>query len=478
MLLPKVQLPVSIMPPTLSLRVRLLIDRFSSRASGTRHGYTIPLLGLDACGKTTLLQRMNMDQLVRTIGVPTMGIFLEAATIGLPGMVNELIKIRSWDVGGCGKRLPPAFLAHYTQTAGSDALIWLVDSSDRERLTESVEELSHVVQLVSYPTMNAKDIPVLILATKQDLPHAMTPGEVQSAFASVTSGLNVFVLGTTLTQSLTEGALPEAFRWLMESVDNARTGKPPPPSPPDDLSSPTALEIELDSWLERAEKDSSATRFLRQFENASLHGWDHYTRIRAIYTMLTLSGRQKGRDMILQGIEKYTAISEQPFNVTMTYFWIQVVHFCICGMPPATAQIVSSSYESVSYLESMLDTETLFDSESITSAPASDWSLLEDDTEGSLGIDSEDDGNSIDSESEEADAVDHSDDSGEPSDAGFVRFLLLNPFIADEDLWIEYYSRDLMMGSKARAKMVLPDRRRLPNLVGREVISSSLKKRT
>ncbi|KAJ7694855.1 ADP-ribosylation factor family-domain-containing protein [Mycena rosella] len=466
------------MTPNLSLR--RFVDRFYSRPSSSKNGYTIPLLGLAACGKTTFLTRMTIREPVKTS--PTLGIYLETANVRLAAITDKPLNIRSWDVGGSGKRLPPAFLAHYTQTAGSDALIWMVDSSDRERLAESVEELGCVVDLVSYPTMNSREIPVLILATKQDFSNAMTPGEIQKAFESVTSGLNVFVVGNTLEQSLTEGTLPEAFRWLLRSVENVRAGKPPPPSPTDDPRSPLALEIKLDSWLERAETDSSTTQLLLRFENINLPAWDHYTRIRVMYSMLTVPGRNTGRAMIMQGFATYTTLSEQPFHVTMTYFWIQVVHFCICGMPPAAAAApqLGSNAGSLSYLEAMLDNEMLFDAESIASKPASDWSLLDDDMDGSSDEDGDSlgaqDENSVDTEEDSESEADDSDKTG-PPDAGFVRFLLLSPFVADEELWTEYYSRDVMMSPKARARMVLPDRRRLPNLVGREVISSSLKGR-
>jgi hypothetical protein len=71
--------------------------------------------------------------------------------------------------------------------------------------------------------------------------------------------------------------------------------------------------------------------------------------------LLTIHGRQKGRitacdsigrsaersagkNLIFDGLEKYIAQSEQTrgrtFHVTLTYFWIQMVHFGISSMPP------------------------------------------------------------------------------------------------------------------------------------------------
>ncbi|KAJ7080581.1 ADP-ribosylation factor [Mycena belliarum] len=405
----------------LNISLRRLVERFYSPTRptpGSRNGCTIPLLGLDGCGKSKLLRHLKPEGPVQTI--PTMGIYLETAIVEMPSITERPLNIRSWNVGGCGTRLPPAFIAHYTQTAGSDALIWVVDSTDRTRLAESVHEFHLVVELVSYPTMKAQAIPVLILATKQDLPCAMTPREIQTSFASATSGLSSFVVGiTTFNETVAQGALLRAFRWLLESVEHARAGRPHPPSPNDDPPCPTALQVEvlLEAWLARVEADCSAARFLLQFANATLPAWDHYTRIRAIYCILAGSGRQKGRDLILNGLQKHCTLRDSDaFHVTLTYFWIQVVHFCICDMPPGP----------------MLEAQF----------PC---------------------------------ASDNVDGEREPPDAGFILFLRLNPLVVDEELWLEYYSRDVMMSTKAIAKMVLPDRRRLPNIVGREVISSSLK---
>ncbi|KAJ7653159.1 ADP-ribosylation factor family-domain-containing protein [Mycena polygramma] len=440
--------------------IRRFVDQFYSPASGKIKGYTIPLLGLDNAGKTTLLLRLKIGTLVELF--PTIGFHLVIADVCFDKSCPNLIKMPSWDFGGYAKRLPPAFLANATQTVDSDALIWVVDSSDRERIPESVGEFLRAVRMLSYPNMNNRQIPILILAAKQDVPNAMSTNEVESMFPS---GPSVFVVGTTLDQSLTDGALPPAFRWLIESAENCRAGKHPAPSPTDNLRSSTALEIKVDSWLERAEKGPSAARFLHQFETLKLPEWDHYTLIRVVYSMLSGYGRQKGREMILQGIQKYAARSQQdPFNITMTYFWIQIVHFGICCMPPPPE--LGSDFGSVSYLESMLDSETMFDSKSVISEPGSDWSVVGDEDRDS-GAGSVQDTEEIDNANEE----EEDETDGEP-DVGFIRFLLASPFVADEDLWTEYYSKELMMGPKATTSMVLSDRKRLPSLVGRDVIPS------
>ncbi|KAJ7171090.1 hypothetical protein C8R46DRAFT_1190550 [Mycena filopes] len=290
-------------------------------------------------------------------------------------------------------------------------------------------------------------------------------------------------------------------------IENAKAGRPSPPRSPTDDNVNVALEITLGGWLERAEAGPSLARFVHLFHTGRLPAaeWDHYARVRVVYSLLSAFGRVKGREMILQGMERYAAQTQTggEFNVTMAYFWIQVVHFGICGMPPAPAPAATATAApdldyrededdctSVAYLEAMLDehddkTETIFDdSESILSEAPSGWSLLdgesddepEDENSGGQQDDRDDEVHSQGPETKEEEdpESDGRKDVDEPAtDPGFIRFLLLNPFVADEGLWREYYSEEVMFSLKARSRMALPDRRRLPNLVGREVISSS-----
>ncbi|KAJ7143810.1 ADP-ribosylation factor family-domain-containing protein [Mycena epipterygia] len=384
----------------MSLIIRRFVDRLYPRPE---NGYKIPLLGIDASGKTTLLYRLKLGEIVVTI--PTIGFNVETIQVRAHGKSRRLVNMMCWDVGGC-RKLSPSFMKPYT--SGSDALVWLVDSCDRERVAESVQELAYHIRILEDSNRNNSDrkhirVPVLILATKQDLPNPMSIDEIQAKFAKATSGTPTHIIGTTLKQSLTEGAFPEAFGWLLAEIEDKRAGTSLPPTPaaatPDPRST-AALETKLESWLLRAESDSSPEEFLKQFETINLPAWDHYTHIRIAYLLLTTYGRQKdsGKNMIFDGIERYIAQSEQTrgrtFHVTMTYFWIQI---------------------------------------------SSLWTLVENDAK--------------------------------PVD-DFTRFLLLNPVVADGNLWTDYYSKEVIMSPEGKAGMVFPDKKPLPNLVVRETISS------
>lgn len=56
---------------------------------------------------------------------------------------------------------------------GTQGIIYVVDSNDRERTSDSREELHHI--LTNPELQNA---PLLVLANKQDLPHALSASEL------------------------------------------------------------------------------------------------------------------------------------------------------------------------------------------------------------------------------------------------------------------------------------------------------------
>ncbi|KAF8218306.1 ADP-ribosylation factor family-domain-containing protein [Mycena galopus ATCC 62051] len=388
-----------------------LLERFYSGGVG----YSALILGLDSVGKTTLLYRMKLGEVVRTI--PSIGWNVETVRLRARGRTDRVLNLTCWDVGGCSRRyMNPLIVQHAT---GVDAIIWLIDSSDRERLEESIAEFSEVISGVAADTtVPPKERPILILATKQDMPNVMSMDEIRIKIAPVTAGVSAFSLGVTLNQSLTDGPLPDAFGWLLMALENPGKANmlPTKPSKVVPARAPSLLEERLPSWLIRAESDSPAALFLRQFETINLPAWDHYTHIRIAYLLLTEYGRQKGKDKIFEGIERYIQQSEQTkgrtFHVTMTYFWIQIVHFGIRSTPP----------------------------------------LIHSDTDSDLGSGSL-----------------QPDDSPDLDD--FPRFLLLNPYVADGNLWAEYYSKDAMMSVEAKQGPVLPDIKPLPNLVIRDAIS-------
>ncbi|KAI4838649.1 ARF/SAR superfamily, partial [Aureobasidium sp. EXF-8845] len=121
------------------------------------------MLGLDAAGKTTILYKLKLDQDVTTI--PTVGFNVETVTY-------KNTKFNVWDVGGQDKIRP--LWRHYF--SGTQGLIFVVDSVDRDRMDEARTELTRIIQ-----DREMKDALLLVFANKQDVNGSMRPKDVSDA---------------------------------------------------------------------------------------------------------------------------------------------------------------------------------------------------------------------------------------------------------------------------------------------------------
>jgi ADP-ribosylation factor protein 1 len=133
---------------------RWLVDRLVKREM------RILMLGLDNSGKTSILYRLKLGQPKRT--VPTIGFNVET-------LEYKNIAFTVWDVGGQEKLR--ALWHHYF--ASAQALIFVVDSSDRARLTEAAAELHRLIK-----EEELHNSLLLVLANKQDLPNACNAAEI------------------------------------------------------------------------------------------------------------------------------------------------------------------------------------------------------------------------------------------------------------------------------------------------------------
>ena len=118
------------------------------------------LLGLDNSGKTSVLYKWKLGDVVNTI--PTIGFNVENVTIGK-------CEVTIWDVGGQDKIRP--LWRHYLQN--TNVVVWVVDASDRSRLMESSQELRLVME-----SDDLKGVPLVVLANKCDMPSGMCGEEV------------------------------------------------------------------------------------------------------------------------------------------------------------------------------------------------------------------------------------------------------------------------------------------------------------
>ena len=86
------------------------------------------ILGLDNAGKTTILKKFNGEDIEEIS--PTLGFNIKTLEF-------EQYKLNVWDVGG--QKTIRAYWRNYFES--TDALIWVVDSSDKIRLEDCRKEL-------------------------------------------------------------------------------------------------------------------------------------------------------------------------------------------------------------------------------------------------------------------------------------------------------------------------------------------------
>merc|ERR1712134_72755 len=140
-------------------RMGLTVSNLLNRLFAKRQ-MRILMVGLDAAGKTTILYKLKLGEIVTTI--PTIGFNVETVEY-------KNISFTVWDVGGQDKIRP--LWRHYFQN--TQGLIFVVDSNDRDRIGEARDEMSRMLN-----EDELRDAVLLVFANKQDLPNAMNAAEI------------------------------------------------------------------------------------------------------------------------------------------------------------------------------------------------------------------------------------------------------------------------------------------------------------
>ncbi|KAI9701075.1 MAG: ADP-ribosylation factor-like protein 2 [Candelina mexicana] len=158
----------------------------------------ILMLGLDNAGKTTIVKRI-MNEDVDKVS-PTLGFIIK--TIDYEGY-----KLNIWDVGG-QKTLRSYWKNYFEKT---DALIWVVDATDRLRIADCREELAGL--LLEERLMGAS---LLIFSNKTDVDGCMSEEEIRE-------GLRLDEIRThkwTIIRcsAITGIRLNEGFQWVVQDA--------------------------------------------------------------------------------------------------------------------------------------------------------------------------------------------------------------------------------------------------------------------
>ncbi|CAJ1437886.1 unnamed protein product [Effrenium voratum] len=162
----------------------------------------ILVLGLDNAGKTTILKKLSEEDITHIM--PTQG-------FNIKSIVQDGFKLNVWDIGG-QKAIRPYWSNYFENT---DALVYVIDSSDRRRLEESSAELR---ELLAEDKLAA--IPMLVYANKQDLLQASPADEISEVMGLASIDDRVWTIQACSAKS-GEG-LQEGMEWLIGEEQEAR----------------------------------------------------------------------------------------------------------------------------------------------------------------------------------------------------------------------------------------------------------------
>ncbi|KIR50773.1 ADP-ribosylation factor-like 2 [Cryptococcus gattii Ru294] len=155
-------------------------------------------LGLDNAGKTTILKKLNNES-ISDIS-PTLG-------FNIKSLIRDGYTLNIWDVGG-QRTLRPYWRNYFEST---DAVVWVVDSSDRMRMNDcrnELKELLHEERLAGAT--------LLVFANKQDLAGSMLLGEIRDALelqSIISHRWVVYPCSAFTGENLNDG-----MNWLVKEV--------------------------------------------------------------------------------------------------------------------------------------------------------------------------------------------------------------------------------------------------------------------
>jgi len=181
--------------------------------------YFVLILGLDNAGKTTFLEQtktkfnrnyqgMNLAKITSTVGL----------NIGKIDVGTS--RLNFWDLGG-QEELQSLWDKYYSE---SHAVIFIVDSSDRDRIDESRDAFETMVT-----NEHLAGVPLMLLANKQDLEGCLKVTEVKTIFNSQLQNMGQRESWVQAVSALRGDGVQEGIDWLVEAIKRNSAARPPQP---------------------------------------------------------------------------------------------------------------------------------------------------------------------------------------------------------------------------------------------------------
>jgi small GTP-binding protein len=177
-----------------------LISKVLNSFGGGNRETRVLMLGLDGAGKTTISLKLKLGELVPT--PPTIGFSVETIEF-------KNLRFNIWDIGGQDKIR--VLWRHYYP--GTDAIIWVADTSDKKRVKLVHYELQKLME-----EEDLKDCPLLVFANKMDLAQMSTAELAEKLELSSIRGREWYCQGCS---AVTGSGLYEGLNWLSDRIKKA-----------------------------------------------------------------------------------------------------------------------------------------------------------------------------------------------------------------------------------------------------------------
>lgn len=228
-----------------------LFSKIIQLFSRSKNNFKIVLLGIQNAGKTTILYRLSIGQLVKTS--PTIGSNVEEISY-------NNIKFNAWDLGG-QESMRSVWDVYYMNT---DAIIYVIDSNDVENYEESKIQF---YKLLKHEAL--KNAVILIFANKQDLITAKKVDEIIKIYnldSIKTHCWQIFPCSAETGEGLING-----LQWLSDKlVDKSNNKFPNNPYSNTDLNlSSRALKHSLDHSKDQSFNSSNILNALSKDDDAN-----------------------------------------------------------------------------------------------------------------------------------------------------------------------------------------------------------------
>jgi small GTP-binding protein len=155
-------------------------------------------IGLDHAGKTSILYRLSLGEVVPT--QPTIGSNVET-------IQHKNIEFQAWDLGGAisTRRLWEAYVV------SAQAIVFVVDSADTARFLEAKTEFDHVASIEGL-----ESTPILLLANKQDCAGAVSADQLAHVMELTSVTSRPFRIQAT--SAVTGDGLVQGMDWLSDAI--------------------------------------------------------------------------------------------------------------------------------------------------------------------------------------------------------------------------------------------------------------------